>query len=58
MMSDAVDLTIDYPAKIASMLLENSIDVGLVPVAIIPEMQEYHIVSDYFNFAANLAQCK
>lgn len=46
-MKDEVDLLIDYPSKIACMLLENEIDVGLVPVAIIPEMEEYHIISDY-----------
>ncbi len=44
---ETVDLVIDYPSKIASMLLENQVDVGLVPVAIIPEMPEYHIISDY-----------
>ena len=47
MMENEVDLIIDYPSKIASMLLEDKIDVGLVPVAIIPEMKEYHIISDY-----------
>lgn len=47
MMKDEAELVIDYPSKIASMLLENEIDVGLVPVAIIPEMKEYHIISDY-----------
>lgn len=47
MMNDEAELVIDYPSKIASMLLENAIDVGLVPVAIIPEMKEYHIISDY-----------
>ncbi len=47
MMTDSVDLKIDFPSRIASMLLDNEIDVGLVPVAIIPEMQEYHIISDY-----------
>jgi chorismate dehydratase len=47
MMKDEVDLVIDYPSKIASMLLANTIDVGLVPVAIIPEMKEYYIMSDY-----------
>lgn len=40
-------LTEDYPARIAEMLLADEIDVGLVPVAIIPRMKEYHIVSDY-----------
>lgn len=47
MMKEDVDLIIDYPSKIASMLLEDKIDVGLVPVAIIPEMKEYYIISDY-----------
>lgn len=47
MMADRVDLKIDFPSSIASMLLKNEIDVGLVPVAIIPEMKEYHIISDY-----------
>lgn len=47
MMKESVDLIIDYPSKIASMLLENKIDVGLVPVAIIPEMKEHYIISDY-----------
>jgi len=47
MMKEDVDLVIDYPSKIASMLLEDKIDVGLVPVAIIPEIQEHYIISDY-----------
>lgn len=47
MMKDEVDLVIDYPSKIGSMLLKNEIDVGLVPVAIIPEMEQHYIVSDY-----------
>lgn len=47
MVKNEADLLIDYPSKIASMLLEDEIDVGLVPVAIIPEMTEYHIISDY-----------
>jgi chorismate dehydratase len=47
MMKKDVDLIIDYPSKIASMLLEDKIDVGLVPVAIIPEMKEHYIISDY-----------
>jgi chorismate dehydratase len=49
MMADSVDLKIDFPSKIASMLLEDEIDVGLVPVAIIPELKEYNIISDYCN---------
>ena len=47
MVKDEADLIIDYPSKIASLLLENKIDVGLVPVAIIPQMKEHYIISDY-----------
>lgn len=47
MIKEEADLIIDYPSKIASMLLENEIDVGLVPVAIIPQMKEHYIISDY-----------
>ena len=47
MMKERMDLIIDYPSKIASMLLDNTIDVGLVPVTVIPEMKEYYIISDY-----------
>ena len=36
-----------YPAKVASMLLNDEIDVGLVPVAIIPKLKEHYIISDY-----------
>lgn len=38
-----IDLIIEYPARIASMLLKDEIDIGLVPVAIIPKMKEYYI---------------
>ncbi len=47
MMADKVDLKIDYPSNIATMLLENMIDLGLVPIVIIPEMKEHYIISDY-----------
>ena len=47
MIKGEADLVIDYPSKIASMLLSDEIDVGLVPVAIIPQMKEHFIISDY-----------
>ena len=46
-LKNEIDLIEEYPAKIAGMLVEGSIDVGLVPVAIIPKLSEWHIVSDY-----------
>jgi chorismate dehydratase len=42
-----IELTIDYPSRIAAMLLEDEIDIGLVPVAVIPQMGEYYINGDY-----------
>lgn len=42
-----IELKIDYPAKIAASLLEDEIDIGLVPVAILPLMKEYYINTDY-----------
>lgn len=37
----------EYPANIARMLLDDTIDMGLVPVAVIPRMKEYHINTNY-----------
>jgi len=42
-----VELIEEYPSKIAGMLVDGSIDVGLVPVAVIPKLNEWHIISDY-----------
>lgn len=44
---DRIDLVEAYPSKIAFMLLNDQIDVGLVPVAIIPQLKEAHIVTDF-----------
>ncbi|TSA43721.1 MAG: hypothetical protein D4R55_00130 [Chitinophagaceae bacterium] len=46
-MADEMELVLDYPAQVASMLIDDRIDLGLVPVATIPSLTEYHIVSDY-----------
>ena len=46
-MKDEIKLIIDYPARIASALLNDEIDIGLVPVAIIPELKEYYIIGDH-----------
>ena len=50
---DSIELVQDFPARIAAMLLNNEIDIGLVPVAIIPENKAFHIVSDYCIGAVN-----
>ena len=40
MMQEEIVLTTDYPSRIAQKLLDDEIDIGLVPVAIIPRMKE------------------
>jgi chorismate dehydratase len=42
-----IELIGDYPAKVAEMLINDEIDVGLVPVAILSQLPVYHIVGDY-----------
>lgn len=47
MMKDELELLIDYPANIAALLLKDEIDIGLIPVAVIPTLKEHYIISDY-----------
>ena len=42
-----IELIGDYPARIAAKLISGEIDLGLIPVAVIPQLAEYHIVGDY-----------
>ena len=42
-----ISLITEYPARIADMLLTDEIDIGLVPVSMIPLMKEYHINTRY-----------
>jgi chorismate dehydratase len=42
-----IELIEEYPSKIADKLIDGTIDVGLVPVAIIPKLKEWHIVTDF-----------
>ncbi len=46
-MQEEIELIIDYPANIASHLINGRIDIGLVPVAIIPSLKEHWIISDF-----------
>ncbi|MEO6930159.1 MAG: menaquinone biosynthesis protein [Chitinophagaceae bacterium] len=47
MMKDVIQLVSDYPSRIADHLLNDEIDVGLVPVAILPALKESHIISNF-----------
>lgn len=42
-----IELIGDYPSRLASLLVNGEIDLGLVPVAVLPKMKDYHIVGNY-----------
>lgn len=42
-----VILETDHPADCAAKLISGKVDIGLIPVAAIPMLKEYHIISDY-----------
>lgn len=42
-----IDLQLDIPSVCAQKLIDGKVDIGLIPVAVIPLLPEYHIISDY-----------
>ncbi|MET0462406.1 MAG: menaquinone biosynthesis protein [Chitinophagaceae bacterium] len=46
-MKSMIELVGAYPAKLAQMLIDGQIDVGLIPVGAIPLLKEYQIVGHY-----------
>ena len=42
-----VVLETDHPADCAAKLIDGRADIGLIPVAALPLIKEYHIISDY-----------
>lgn len=40
-------LETDHPAQCAEKLISGRVDIGLIPVAVLPLIKEYHIISDY-----------
>ena len=42
-----IELVEDTPSRLAELLVNSEIDLGLVPVAVIPQLKEYFISSDY-----------
>lgn len=42
-----IELIPDYPANLARDLKDKKIDLGLVPVAVIPDLEEWNLVGDY-----------
>ncbi len=46
-MEEEVEIQLEIPSVCATKLKEGSVDFGLVPVAIIPELDTPHIISDF-----------
>lgn len=46
-LADQVDLSLDIPSECARKLREGEVDLALTPVAILPELKNWHLVSDY-----------
>lgn len=44
---ERIQLVENYPAHIAQMLLDDEIDIGLIPVAVIPKLQQHFIGTDF-----------
>lgn len=44
---EQIDLSLDIPAVCASKLIENNVDIGLVPVAALLEIPNYRLISDF-----------
>lgn len=42
-----IELIEDYPSKIAQMLIDDQVDVGLIPVAATMRLKEWNVVTDY-----------
>ncbi len=45
--ADAIELSLDIPSLCAKKLLNDEADIGLIPIAILPKLKEYFILSDY-----------
>ncbi|RYD96676.1 MAG: hypothetical protein EOP50_06405 [Sphingobacteriales bacterium] len=42
-----IELSVDFPARIAQQLIDGTVDMGLIPVAVIPKLPEHHIYTDF-----------
>ena len=45
--TNQIDLSLDIPSACAIKLINNQVDIGLVPVAALLQIPNYEIISDY-----------
>lgn len=44
---DRIDLSVDYPSECARKVIADEVDMGIIPVAALTKLPEYHIIGDY-----------
>lgn len=44
---DKIDLQLDIPSVCAQKLIDGKVDIGLIPVAVLPQLKEKYVISDY-----------
>lgn len=44
---DEVDLSVDYPAECARRVIEDEVDMGIIPVAALLDIPNYQIITDF-----------
>src|SRR5690606_19399373 len=44
---NAIDLSVDYPSECARKVIENEVDMGIIPIAALAKLSDYQIVGDY-----------
>ena len=44
---DKIDLSMDYPSECARRVIEGEVDMGIIPIAALLNLPEYHIIGDY-----------
>ncbi len=42
-----IELSLDIPSVCAQKFIDKKVDIGLIPIAVIPRLKEYYIISDY-----------
>lgn len=44
---NAIDLSVDYPSECARKVIDNEVDMGIIPIAALVGLADYHIIGDY-----------
>lgn len=42
-----IDLSVDYPSECARKVIDDEVDMGIIPIAALAKLPEYHIIGDY-----------